>query len=480
MSISLIQSPDIFTPAYNQMMWVFNSTLVNQQSFRYVVSITDKNDNLVTKLKVAPEPVNGYGYCDISKIISDNVTWDLDVNDSIISASHSIFEYKVNVSEEYLYSWPFSDTTFVSGGTTRIQGSTTHQFATGSAINVIVDNADTPGQNYTFINGLHTVTAITSNSLVVDTAFVSTSLNPGNVYFSDRTKTLTTGPTYSGYYGFNGRETFGNFIGWTSSVYSIPQSPTSSTRDFLTDAPDDFYATPEQDIWLNFFKTPGDTVAVNLKVENSNGDIFYTSNVWTNTFDSRIGQVAVGPNNIILSGTTSGTGPLIKSDTTYYDVWLQSAASTQLTKKRRIYLDKRCKISDYEILFLDRKGSFLSYAFQLRSKETGTVERESYNQFLGNISTSGWSYDTTDAGQTIYSVNYDKELELNTNWMNDDMSIFFEQIYTSPVTLLKDTDGNYYQVIVQDNGFETHRQNNKILIKKSIKVKFANKEISNI
>ena len=64
--------------------------------------------------------------------------------------------------------------------------------------------------------------------------------------------------------------------------------------------------------------------------------------------------------------------------------------------------------------------------------------------------------------------------------MNDDMSVFFEQIYTSPVTLLKDIDGNYYQVIVQDNGFETHRQNNKILIKKSIKVKFANKETSNI
>jgi len=480
MSISLIQSPDTFTPVYNQMMWVFNSTLVNQQSFRYVVNVLDKNNNIIANLKVAPEPTYGYGYCDISKIISDNVTWDLDVNDNIISASHSIFEYKINVSEEYLYSWPFTDTTFVSGGQTRIQGSTGHIFVTGSQISVTVDNVDAPGQNFTFINGLHSVVDYTSNSLVVDTGFVSTALNPGNVIFADRSKTVTPGPTYSGYYGFNGRESFRDFISWTSSVYSIPQSPSASNRDFLTDAPDDFYATPEQDIWLNFFKTPGDTVTINVRYQNSNGDVFSTTNAWTNAFDSRLAQVAVGPNNIILSATISGTGPLIKSDTTYYDFWLQSAASSQLTKKRRVYLDKRCKISDYEILFMDRMGSFLSYAFQLRSKETGNVQRESYNQFLGDISTNGWSYDTTDAGGTIYSVNFDKDLELNTNWMNDDMSIFFEQILTSPVTLLKDTDGKYYSVIVQDNGFETQRQNNKILIKKSIKVKFANKEISNI
>jgi hypothetical protein len=479
MSITLRQSPDIFTPAYNQMMWVFSSTQVNQQSFRYVVKITDKNNNLVANLKVAPEPVNGYGYCDISKIISDQVNYDLDVNDNIVDAENSIFEYNVNVSEEYLYSWPFFDTTFANGKT-RINGTTQPLFVTGSSINVIVDKEDTPGQNYTFVNGLHVVTDIETNALIIDLTHVSTGLNPGDVYFSDRSKTVTVGPTYSGYYGFNGRETFRDFIGWDSSIYSIPQLPVSTTRKLLTDAPQNFQVTPEQDIWLNFYKDPADVVNINARFENSNGDLFYTTNVWTNAFDSQLASFAAGPNNIVLSGTVSGTGPLIKPDTTYYDVYLHSAASSQLTEKRRIYLDKRCKINDYEILFMDRKGSFLSYAFQLRSKETGTVDRQDYNQFLGDITTSGWSYDTTDAGNVIYSVNYDKDLELNTNWMNDDMSVYFEQIYTSPVTLLKDTDGNYYQVIVQDNGFETNRQNNKILIKKSIKVKFANKEISNI
>jgi hypothetical protein len=480
MSISLIQSPDIFTPAYNQMMWVFNSTLVNQQSFRYVVKVLDKNNTIVATLKVAPEPTYGYGYCDISKIISDNVSWDLDVNDNIISASHSIFEYKINVSEEFLYSWTFSDTTFVSGSNTRLQGATTPLFVTGSQIKVVVDTADYTGQEFSFINGLHTVIQKNSTSVVVPQGFVATALNPGTAYYADRSKTLTVGPTYSGYYGFNGRESFSDFIGWTSSAFAIPQTPSSTTRDFLTDAPDEFYATPEQDIWMNFFKGTADSVSINARFQNSNGDIFFTSNAWTSSFDSRIGQVAVGPNNIILSGTSSGTAPLIKSDTTYYDFWLWSAATSQLTKKRRIYIDRRCKINDYEILFLDRMGSFLSYAFQLRSKETGTVDRQDYNKYLGNISTTGWSYDTTNTGQTIYSVNFDKELELNTNWMNDDMSVFFEQLYTSPVTLLKDIDGNYYQVIVQDTGFETMRQNNKILIKKSIRVRFANKEISNI
>ena len=229
MSISLIQRPQGLTPAYNQNVWVFNSTEVNKDGFRYVVKVYDDNGDLVSNQSIAPEPNKGYGYVDLSKILSSQVSWDLDVNDNIISASNSIFNYTVNVSEEYLYSWPFYDTTFVSGGKTRIQGSTTPLFGTNStnnSINVVVDNEDTILYEYTFVDGYHSVIDLDTNAVIIDVPFQTTPLNPGDVYFSDRRRESFIGPTYSDNYVFNGRKDFKEFIDWDEDVYSIPQSPT--------------------------------------------------------------------------------------------------------------------------------------------------------------------------------------------------------------------------------------------------------------
>jgi hypothetical protein len=478
MALTKIQNPQELTPAYNQMVWVFNSTNVNQNGFRYIFTITNGSGTQLAKLPVAAEPTYGYGYVDISKIISDYLTYDINTTGVTNSCSNSMIKYNVNISESYLYSWDFTDNAYRTGGYLGFKGTTQPQFIVGDTIEVYQDS---PFTNTSY-EGQTTITGVTYSGglwyITTNKPFGSSSpVEPGTIYYANRTKTINVGSTYSNYYAFNGRRSHSDFIGWSASEWMIG-STTNSTDYFLTDLPDNFYMTEDQDMWLNMFKGTESNTSTSVYFENSNGDTFKYDYIWTSSYgDTRIGQLAVGPNNATYS-LVSGTGSLIKSTTEWYDIYLKNTTS-QLSRKYRVYLDTRCKIEDYEILFMDRMGSFVSYAFQLRSKETGNIERMDYNQFLGTINTSGWSYRNEDAGSTIYSVNFDKQLELKTNWMTDEMSVYFEQLLTSPVTYLK-VDGVYQPVIVQDNGYTTERQRNKILIQKNIIVKFANKEISNI
>jgi hypothetical protein len=90
MALTKIQSPQILTPMRNQMMWVFSSTNSNLSGFRYIFSIYDKNNNFIAKLPVAKEPTYGYGYADISSIISDNLSYDILTTGVTASLDNSI------------------------------------------------------------------------------------------------------------------------------------------------------------------------------------------------------------------------------------------------------------------------------------------------------------------------------------------------------------------------------------------------------
>jgi hypothetical protein len=49
--------------------------------------------------------------------------------------------------------------------------------------------------------------------------------------------------------------------------------------------------------------------------------------------------------------------------------------------------DNRCTINEQQLYYLDRMGSFQSFAFQLRTYEKGQITREVYNQHIdGQVS----------------------------------------------------------------------------------------------
>jgi hypothetical protein len=214
--------------------------------------------------------------------------------------------------------------------------------------------------------------------------------------------------------------------------------------------------------------------------QNNDGELFSKLVVSNDS----IAQIAVGANNLGTLTVISGTLPLIKDDTTYYEFWYED--SGQKSIKYRVNLDRRTFNDEYQICFLDRLGSFSSFAFQLKNYERGEITRDEFNKDVkGYVSGGQWKYNLDEFGFNTFNINVTNTIELNTNWLNQEMSAYFNELISSPQTFIKQvsyscidgivaTSTAYVPCIVQTNSYEVFKQRNKNLIKQSIVVKLAN------
>ena len=257
------------------------------------------------------------------------------------------------------------------------------------------------------------------------------------------------------------------------------------------------------------FNTGGGTLSTNHNPDGLyNGAYFYqftnglsTYFLWYDTIlttfvvTDALGSTAtlyvngtIAPSNLpyVFYGSSTG-GDWNVISFTYFETAPCVPDLTQTTsEKRRIYIDRRCPINETQILFMDRAGSWSSFAFTLREKRNITSEKRNYRKEFGyldqNPSPNIWTYDLTDAGEVTYNVTTEKTYTLTTDWMNDAMSVYFEELITSPETYLKsdETGGSFLRCIVLTNQVETQRSKNTKLINKTINIKLAVNENINI
>lgn len=482
-NIQNIAKPATITPAFNPMVFSFSGDNSNSTGYRYIAQIYSANtSNLIAGFNITPNS-DGNGYIDISRVIGNEISYNFEpTNFYNYIANNSYIDYDLKIGYEIqdtsLFSFFYKQTTGIFNNYTIISGTTAFPYNVGDKINL------TPTPNLTGLTGnifgLHTVLQIlNSYNFVIDALYPS---NPsayiltGSITYSDQRKTRYGGLlNYTDYTAFNGSKSFKDFLTYDKNEYII--TGTSITNKALSNIPDNFNITPDQDIWLNFYTNKSSTPAF-IYFKNSNNDIFRRS--FLPITSSKINAIYVAGNqldtvNLLISGTTG----LIKSDTTYYDTWITNVSGQQMTKKYRFNIDQRCKIEDYEIIFMDRMGSMVSFAFPLRAQESGTITRSEFKNQIGSISNGQWTYNTYDQSSTPLNIDVEKRLTLNTNWITDEMSVYFEELLTSPYTWIK-IDGTYYQCNIIDNSFVTERQKNKNLIRKTVIVKLSSETIVNL
>jgi hypothetical protein len=415
--------------------------------------------------------VDGYGEIDLSKLLQTQVSWDLNTSStSWYNAPNSRYLYDVKVGEEQLaeYSWTSNITN--NGGNARIN--VTNTFAVGDQ--VVITQAD-GGVANPQLEGLHTVLSATGSNFTVNVSFSSitdVTIN-GDVCYADNRKLITLNvTTFEDFIAFNGAFRWLDWSVYDNGDYKL----TFADSYWLTNQPQQFSCTLGQDLYLDLRSAQGHDRIVFV---NSNGDVFYKaiSNV------DIISQVPVGPNNY---GTLVGAGDLIDSTVEWYEVYYRTALGIN-SQRYRINLDRRESITEYDILFLDRLGSYSSFAFQLKSYERGEITREIFNKDVkGYVNTNdNWTYNTEDMGFTQLNLNVVKSMDLNTNWMTQDMAQYFEELLTSPQTFIKKVtydcaegaiSTTYQPCIVQNNTYEVFKQRNKNLIKQSITIKLSNQD----
>lgn len=451
MAISLIAKPQTTTPAYNQMRFIYDSTNKNKDGFKYIFEVFD-GATLLETYKVLPDYPNGYGNIDPSKLIQSYLKAETDLINNLYAPTNSYFEFTLKVGEEYIESYNYILNLTNSSGNVRINF--TSPFIVGSQI--YIDQSDGGSANPN-LQGYFTVIAQGTGYIVVNSAWsdVTNANIDGTVRYANNQKTVTINVTNTTHVATNSAFTFAQF---QSFDYTDYRCDNPSGLFYTNVSLNGFSITPTQDFYL--------------LINNTDTCIMHVENSFNESGDIDIDNTPFNYLNIGYSDLGLSTGA------EWYSFQLQGGASNY-SQKYTFTLDNRCKKNDYEILFLDRLGSMGSFAFQLATYEKGNVTRETYNRpIAGKVVSDQWRYDTQDFGMVNLNTKVEKTLELNTNWMSEQMAQYFEELVTSPVTYLK-VGGKYFACLVQENAFEVFKQKNKNLIKQKITVKLANNNAIN-
>ena len=470
MAITTINEPFDKTPAYNPIKFLYNSTNKNNLGFKYIFDVYESGTaNKIAEYRVYPRFSDGYGEIDLSKLLQNKVSYDFD--QTLIEsdpATNSYYKYDLKVGEEFVTSYTYTANLVNNGGNVQITPTVAHTFVVGDQI---VLNA---GVANSAISGLWTVIAVSGTTNFTINALFANVLNPtdnGSVSYADNRKTVTRDiVTALDKYVFNGAIPWANFRTYNEAEFILPDI----NARLLTNIPyQGFRITETQDLWVNIlnnFDTTGFMV-----FGNSDGDIFAKPI----TDNALITQVGVGINNLGTLTPLVGSLPLIKPTTTYYSFVYTDASYNDSSLIYRVQIDTRCVIEPFEIAFLDRLGSFGSFAFQLRAYEQGNVNKQTYKQDVTGYTDSGmWTYSPDEKGTRVINPTVTKTIQLNTNWLSVEMDNYFQELMTSLETYIK-INGRYFSCVINETTFEVARQKNKNLIKRSVTVTLSNQDSIN-
>lgn len=496
MATTFIAQPQDFTPAYNEVKFIVNSTNVNKAGFRYIFEVFEAGTaTRIGYYKALPTFGTGYGEQDLSKLLSNMVTFDFNPTvTTFYDATNSYYNYDLRIGEEYIFDLSYTASLTDNGGSVEITA--THPFQVGDQVNITQADGGVANPS---VEGLHTVTAITgTTSFTINALWADVTDNTinGTVKYADNRKTIDLDIISTlDKYVFNGVQPWLEMPYWDETDYELD----GVTKAWLTEQPLSFSCTPGQDLWLNL---RGDNITVNKRVyfTSDDGSVFYKDI----TGGDYIKGVAVGPNNYGSLTLVSGTAPLVKPTTQSYGVYYSDGIfNPQKSIKYAINIDRRVLISESHIVFLDRMGSWSSFAFQLKSYEKLNIKRETYNKDVpGYVTGSEWKYKTYEQGTVNYNTQVTKTIDLNTNWMSENEGIYFQQLVTSPQTYIKnvvyhitedgiplyDEDGciihipestEYVSCNVLNNTFDIQRVRNKHLIRQQLQVRLSNNDMIN-
>jgi len=478
-------------PAYNPIKFIYDSSNNNLQGFKYIFDIYESGTaNKIAEYRVMPTYGTGYGEVDLSKLLQAQVSYDLNLtNTSAYNATNSHYQYDVHVGEEYLTTttYTLALTEYLTAPYVgNVQINVANTFLVGDQINI---TQNPPGATANpNLEGLFTVVVANPLYIVVSSpwATVTAAVLGGAITYADGRKTVTRDIiTAIKKFVFNGA------IRWVEwPVYDYDEFMLNGFQDrFLTNLPpSEFYATLSQDLWVNAVANGSTTPPDTMFFQTSDGDSF-EKNV---TAVDHVSGISIGPNNYGLLSVVAGALPMIKPSTEWYTVRYERNGFPS-SKQYKVNLDRRVRTVEHSILFLDRMGSWGSFAFTGRAYTTGNVTREQFNKDVpGYVETVGidrWLYETTETGMTNTYISTDTNIALNTDWMNQDMALYFTELISSPNTYIKisnyDADcelpesEQYVSCTIVTSTFEEFKQRNKNLIKQSIVVKLANNNIVN-
>jgi len=371
---TIIAEPQQLMPAYNPIKYIINNSNKNELGFRYIFTIYPAAGshipaNVVAQYRVLPTYGTGYGEQDISMLMQSLVTY----NESGIfyavpyDVSESWYQYDVDLGYEYIDNIDYTNSLTIDGLNTNINY-TAHGFIVGDQI--VITQAD-GGVANPALEGLHTVITVTdANNFTVNVlwATITDITINGNVTYADLRKTQVLDDEL-----ITDKEVFnGAYNNWTNTAN---QSNVFPSAYFLANGANDLLMTSNYASAYHPVSTFVDAnFYYNLRVY---GGANYEVE-WYDMDNNLLDSASFTPANDGIYAVF--VGPTASVTVDYYVLIYNDAGFT--SEFYYFTYDNRCAINDQQLVYLDRMGSWQSFAFQLRTYEKGQITREQYNQHI--------------------------------------------------------------------------------------------------
>ena len=376
MAITIQMQPDLWTPAYNPMLFVLDSSNSGQTNFRYVADIyVSGSSGRQLRMLASASPTLSQGIFDVSPIIQTflgtlNDSLDgFDINKTTNGfglAASSMLAYEVKFGEQY--------------------GAT-------SAITTYPDLTVT-GTKYTF-NGCY------------DTATWSgydfTTFDGTAIAIDDTTLALNRLPVTSTY----------QLTGYTDRyIHYIMNTASKVSRAVITT-----------------FDQNGNQIATGTITNPYSSLILYA---YRRQFFS-CGERA-------LNAATYATGGVTIDDSVYYyTVDLEDGSNNSvLATKYTFFIDKNCYSgrTPIDLHFLNDQGAFDSKQFTMVNRPKTKKTESTFKRKLGIETNNAYGYSRSDAGTVVIDTTIQERYELQSDWTDIDESLMLNQLIQSPVVFI--------------------------------------------
>ena len=453
-STTIIAQPAQLMPAYNPIKYIIDNTNKNEPGFRYIFTINPANvATQIAQYKTLPVYSTGYGEMDISKLMQALVTWKFELGQS----DESWYQYDIDLGFEYISNINYTSSLTDNAGNVRITY-TAHGFVANDQILIVQSDGGVANPG---VEGLHTVLSATANNFTINAlwADVTNAAIDGEVTYADFRKTITPKDVIiQDREVFNGA--YNNLIFNTGGVFPVNSylGVTSPQIALTTLTPNDSTAralmTPDQIFYLL------------ARVYTGSYDVIYYDIAGTSLGTTNY-SCTEGLHNFEINTTDHSI-----TEDFYVEIVANFGAEPVFGPYYFAY-DNRCAINDDVLYYLDRMGSWQSFAFQLKTYEKGQITREMYNQHIdGTVVSTKWQQGEYAMGNRSYNPNVMMSFDLNTNWMDQYNATRFQELLTSPQVFYSAT-GIDCACTVEATSFENFRQRNKNLIKQSVSIKLA-------
>ena len=469
-STTIIAQPQQLMPAYNPIKYIIDNTDKNEPGFRYIFTIYPAGSaTQIAQYKTLPVYGTGYGEQDISKLMQSLVTYDesgIGYNASLpYDSSESWYQYDIEFGYEYIANILYTNSLTQSAGGDVTISYNAHGFVLGDQI-TITQAAGGIAANPA-VEGLHTVIYASANLFVINAKWntVTDDTINGTVTYADLRKTQVLDDEI-----IEDKEVFnGAYNNWTNTGN---QSNVFPSAYFLANNSNSLLMTSNYaGAYHPAAAFPNAQIYYNLRVY---GGANYEVE-WYDMSDNLLDNAGFNPASDGIYAVFVGPTALVTED--YYVRVFSDIAGFSMDYYYFTY-DNRCTINDQQLIYLDRMGSWQSFAFQLRTYEKGQITREQYNQHIdGQVSGGQWVGVPLQKGFRTYNTNVTKTFDLNTNWMDQYDATRFQELLTSPqVYYLLNGAEIFAACTIDATGFEVFSQKNKKLIKQSVTIRLAQQD----